>query len=685
MRLIPFAAELATSKSRPSATSAALLTLFGLLLSIPAVADDVSGSADPATLGVPEMPDSIGLDRELAALLPGVDVGQLPLETLAPHLLERGQKGYGISVFAGQERERFDVEVIGLWQGASPEITHILTRLSGKGLERSGVMQGMSGSPVFIDGKLIGAVAFSFSFGLDPIAGITPIDSMRALATAAGGLGIGSTERENRVANGPGNPTLARVAQGAQRRLPRDLVPSFDDLRSAAVGSIEPAGQGLESVPHLLERHLGLLVGPQGPEGARSALSWTAGGFAGASRELLGARLGALAPLAGGGMSAGGSKSGELADASDLGPGDAVALVLVQGDLSLAAHGTITDRVGDSIVAFGHPVYSLGPIRLPMARSDVITTIPSRSSSFKLSNAGPLIGVFDQDREPGAHGVIGAQPGLVPMRVELRGLSERNYELELADSSMFKPTLTAVGVLGALNSGSYSTGFLGLDLEARLSLDGYDDLVLAQSFDGSQSSMNAVVYLLTIAAFLELNEENPTPITGMEVNLHQYAKPRLTKLLGARAPKTRVVPGEKVPVWIDLQPQRGERTRVQIDVEIPDNAPLGRYWAMIGDGTSMDAARLLIEKRTPENFEQQLEAMRAFHSRKQLHVIGLTASNGRSHAGDVLPDLPPSMRAVYAGEGESLQLRIVDDQETAWQDPLEGIFRVDFVVEAPAG
>ncbi|MEO1087832.1 MAG: hypothetical protein AAFY88_26660, partial [Acidobacteriota bacterium] len=339
--------------------------------------------------------------------------------------------------------------------------------------------------------------------------------------------------------------------------------------------------------------------------------------------------------------------------------------------------------VGDSIVAFGHPVYSLGPVRLPMARSDVITTIPSRSSSFKLSNAGELIGVFDQDREPGAHGVLGAAPDLVPVEVQLSGLAERTYQLELADSAMFKPTMVAVSMLGALSSGSYATGFLGLDLEARLEIEGHDDLLLAQSFDGSQASMNAVVYLLTVAAFLELNEERPTAITGMDLKLHQAAEPRLTTILGTRAPKKRVVPGEKIPLWIDLQPQRGERTRVEVEIEIPHDAPEGRYWAMVGDGTSMDAARLLIEKSTPANFEQQLAAMRNFHSRKQLHVVGLTAASGRSHAGDVLPDLPPSMRAIYAAEGERLQLRIVDEQITPWERPLNGIFRVDFEVEAP--
>ncbi|MEO1369637.1 MAG: hypothetical protein AAFX50_20855, partial [Acidobacteriota bacterium] len=405
-------------------------------------------------------------------------------------------------------------------------------------------MQGMSGSPVFVDGKLIGAVSFSFTFGLDPIAGITPIGSMRSLAEAGGGL------RDSDV---------ARASTGAGAiPFPAGLVPSFADLRAAAAGGAGAPAADRAAVPALLEKHLRLLSAPTPLDGARPALSWTAAGFGGMTRELLGTRLGPLVPLAGGGAAAGAGSGGsalgtaQLADASDLGPGDAVALVLVQGDLSLAAHGTVTDRVGDSIVAFGHPVYSLGPVRLPMARSDVITTIPSRSSSFKLSNAGELIGVFDQDREPGAHGVLGAAPDLVPVTVQLSGLADRSYRLELADSSIFKPTLTAVSMLGALTSGSYSTGFLGLDLEARLQIDGHDDLLLAQSFDGSQASMNAVVYLLTVAAFLELNEERPTSITGMDLKLHQAADPRLTTLLGARAAKERVTPGEKVPVWIDL-------------------------------------------------------------------------------------------------------------------------------------
>ncbi|MEM8997101.1 MAG: SpoIVB peptidase S55 domain-containing protein, partial [Acidobacteriota bacterium] len=312
-------------------------------------------SEAPPSVALPT--DGPQLGHELADLLPGVDFAQRPLETLAPHDLERGQKGYGISVFAGDARERFDVEIIGLWQSTSPELVYILSRLSGQGLERSGVMQGMSGSPVFVDGKLIGAVSFSFTFGLDPIAGITPIGSMRSLAEAGGGLEDSDVTR-------------ASAGAGATP-FPAGLVPSFDDLRAAAGGGPGSTASERAAIPPLLEKHLRLLSAPRTLEGARPALSWTAGGFGGTARELLGSRRGPLVPLAGGGAVSGGAAGGgkhgghalgvaQLGDASDLGPGDAVALVLAQGDFSLAAHGTVTDRVGDSVVAFGHPVYSLG-------------------------------------------------------------------------------------------------------------------------------------------------------------------------------------------------------------------------------------------------------------------------------------------------------------------------------------
>ena len=618
--------------------------------------------------GLPSFADTHPVPETHRAWVPASD---LPLETVDLETLERGQKGYGLSVFAGTEPERFEVEVLGVWRNSKPELTYLLARLSGQDLERSGVLAGMSGSPVFVDEKLVGAVAFSFAFGKDPIAGITPIQSMREIAGSVGGLGFESF----------GVRPMAEPATTGSAALPSRPAVWVPSLR-------EVAEQGID--PEILTRHIQTLMPgaiPSREAGSKSSLLWTASGFSGSSRQLLESGLGAaLAPAAGLSASAVGVGDGRFS--TELVPtaltgGDAVSLMLVGGDLTLAAHGTVTDQHGDSILAFGHPIYSLGPIRLPMAESEVITTISSVQNSFKLSNAGRLIGVFDQDREAGAHGILGVEPSLVPVSVRIRGLADRKLEMFVADSPMFKPTLITLSALGALNAVSHTAGFQGIDVRARFSIQGQDDLEVRQSFDGNQAAVDGALFLLSYAAFLELNDLESAPITAVEVEMEQTLEPRVEVLEQVSADRHRVKVGEQVHLTLELRPYRGERIRRKMSVTVPKDIPQGRYYLMVGDGSSVDAARLLVEPAQAETLGQSLDLLRSFHSRRELRVLGLVPAKGLTVGGHALPELPASMRSVLATGRNvaAMQLRIAGAWTESLDTPMEGIHRVDLIVE----
>ncbi len=641
----------------------------------------VFGGPDPARSDGPaDSPQTPPQTREPSTKRAWVPASELPLETADLESLERGQKGYGLSVFAGTEPERFEVEVLGVWRNSKPELTYLLARLSGQDLEHSGVLAGMSGSPVFVGEKLVGAVAFSFSFGKDPIAGITPIQSMREIAGSVGGLGLESfgirpMAAQTKTPAKTQAKTSGPVGPGSR---PAIWVPS---LRQVAEQDLDP---------DLLEKHIQALMpgtGASAEAGPRSSLLWTAGGFTGPSRRLLESGLGtALAPAAG--LPTSGLGSGEATFSTEVVPanltgGDAVSLLLVGGDLTLAAHGTVTDQHGDAILAFGHPIYSLGPIRLPMAESEVITTISSVQSSFKLSNAGRLIGVFDQDREAGAHGILGAEPSLVPVSVRVRGLADSRFQMFVADSPIFKPTLITMSALGALNAVSHTAGFQGIDVRARFSIQGHDDLEVRQSFDGNQAAIDGALFLLSYAAFLELNDLDNAPITAVDVEMEQALEPRVEVLERVTADRLRVKPGEKVHLTLELRPYRGERIRRKMAVTVPEDIPDGRYYLMVGDGSNVDAARLMVEPAEAETLEESLALLRSFHSRRELRVLGLVAAKGLTVGGHALPELPASMRSVLAtGKNVSpMQLRVAGDWTEPLDTPMDGIHRVDLTVE----
>ena len=258
------------------------------------------------------------------------DEGLFPLEEVRP-----GLTGYGLSVFEGGIPERFEVEVLGVWRNTQPSTSFILARLEGRGLETSGVIAGMSGSPVYVDDRLLGAVSFSWLFANEAVAGITPIEQMRRLSSVA--------------------PSTTSAAAGSRSR----------DLRDLVTGSL--------TWQDVLEPLTGLQR--TGLESAVSGVQWSTVGFGSATLGPLAEALGRLAP------------AGQSSDTEglDLVAGSSVSGVLVDGDLRLAATGTVTERRGDEILAFGHPFLGVGPLSVPMATSEVITVLSNQMSSFKIA------------------------------------------------------------------------------------------------------------------------------------------------------------------------------------------------------------------------------------------------------------------------------------------------------------
>lgn len=554
-----------------------------------------------------------------------------------------GQKGYGLSVFAGSEPERFEVEVVGVMRDVSPGVSYILGKLTGKGLEQSGVASGMSGSPVFIDGKLAGAVAFSWPFSNEAIAGITPIDAMRKLST----LGVGPAPSL------PQPPVeLTEIMAG---RIPKDL----------------------------LERELARLQPKMAMMDARASVQWATMGFGEQSQAVLRRALGSAVPSGRSTTSVNGQSAGKK---KDLGLGSAVAAVLVDGDLHISAVGTVTDRYDDHVLAFGHPFLGIGSIQVPMATADVVTVLSSQYSSFKIANVGQEIGAFEQDRQAGIQGRIGQVAPMTPMVVRIGGpgVKPHEFRMRVADVPLFTPMLIGSSLLAGLESASYSTGAQSLDMTARFRLRGHGDLEIRQSFDGENAGTDAAGYAIAIAAYLVQNPLERVSIEDVQVDLTQSPQPKATSLVGANADRTVVRPGETVGLNLDLVAWRGERFRHSMKVTLPEDLPAGRYSLIVGDGGSIDAARMAMEPAAPVTFAQALELLRSFHSRRDLMVLGVYGGPGLSVAGEVMPRLPGSVRSLWSaaasGSATPLRVTIAQEQREVMDAPIDGAVRVDLEV-----
>jgi hypothetical protein len=597
---------------------AALLLAAACLLVGPAAAI-AAGSPDSAATA------------SVASGAPGVPVNALPTISLSE--IQRGQKGYGLSVFSGTDPERFEVEVIGIMRNVSPEVSYILARLTGKGLEKSGVAGGMSGSPVFIDGKLAGAVAFSWPFTNEAIAGITPIGSMRQLS----GL--------KPIPVSPPPPEI-KLSDILTDHLPKDLL------------------------AHQFERLL-----PRFVDGAAPAVQWTASGFGETSVGML---RQVLRSVSSGGKAA----PGTVPD--DLTPGKAVNVVLVDGDFQLAANGTVTDRYGDQVLAFGHPFLGLGPVKVPMATAEVITVLSSSNNSFKISNTGKIVGAFEQDRKTGIQGRIGVEAPMVPMVVRIHSERPREYHMRLAAIPEFMPLLVGSGLVAGLEAASYTSGSQSLDMTAHLRLRGYGNLEVRQSFDGNAAVSEASSFLLSIVSYLTQNSLEKVEVESVDVDLAQIDQPSFASLVGANASRTVVHPGDHITLNLDLVPYRGERFRHSMPLDLPGDLPAGRYSLLVGDGASVDAARLAMQPSEPVSFPQALDLLRSFHSRRDLLVLGFYGGPGLAVAGEPMPRLPGSVRSLWgaAASGSAVALRsaIVQEKRETMAVPVQGVIRIDLEV-----
>lgn len=574
----------------------------------------------------------------LLALPPALAAAAAPTPGIPIEEIRAGMRGHGLSVFAGAAPERFEVEVLGVLRNAQPGESFILARLSGKNLEKSGVVAGMSGSPVYIDGRLAGAVAFSWPFAEEPIAGITPIASMRSLR------------------GGGGSAAAAVSARGASVDW-RELVQPSPDRDPFA-------------------EQLARLAAWTGAEG-RSGLLWSAAGFGESARARLASSLPNLAPLAGGGGESSGS-------AADLVPGASVAAVYVDGDLRLAATGTVTDRDGDGLLAFGHGVTGMGEIRVPLATSEVVTVFPSSFSSFKIANSGRVVGAFERDHPAGVAGTLGATAAMIPVALEFTGDGARRFAFRVAEMPPLVPVLVGIGMFGAWDATSGFAAARSVDLRLTVALAGREPLALAQSFDGLVAPNRALGFVVAVLDFLSRNDLGPVAVSGVEISVAASPEPRAWQIVAVRPDRTRVEPGAELELQLELRGWGGATARRVERLRLPRELADGRYTLLVGDGVAVDAAKLALAPAPPTNLEQVIELLRSFRSTSELAILGTLPAGGLVVGGEQLPRLPGSIRSLWSAAGARgaapVRNAVLQHEIRASDRPLAGLIRVDLEI-----
>lgn len=559
----------------------------------------------------------------LSALAALVALSAAAQQTMPLSQIRKGMRGYGVTVFEGTRLDRFDVEILGVLNNIGPGQDLILAKVDSPVIQRAGVIAGMSGSPVYIDGKVIGALAYSWQFAKEPVAGITPIDQMLKIAESGGAGGAALT-----AARMSAGDFLKAIADRKTEEL-------FAKMQSGMAGA-SPASTMSGAKPIAVPLSLSSFA----PETITRFAPWLDS-------------MGFVAVPSG--SSSNGAATPAPIQKTPFQPGDAVGAVLINGDFNVAATGTVTVVDGDQIYAFGHPFLDMGEVSFPMAKSEIITVMPSLASSFKFGNTGAIVGAFKQDRANGIMGTVGKSADMIPIDLTVDGSGPvKNYHVNIVRHSQLSPLILAMAADSVVANAQRAAGERTVMLESEIKLKGFaQPIVLHEGWAGAQARQAIPAYLAIVAGYLMSNEFRPADIESVKLHLRHDDGLKIAKLLEASIDtpaKGRIVPGDTVKVRTLLKPFRGEAFTETFDVKIPDNQPPGAAYLLVGSGSLMNQIDFSLVPPDPRTLEQVLAVLQRLRPSTDLTLGLYSSSDGAVTAGVYLPDLPPTMRAVVAGD-----------------------------------
>ena len=568
-----------------------------------------------------------------------------------------GMIGIGRTVFDGTRVEEFKVHILGVIENVmGPQRNLVLARLEGGPLAQTGVIAGMSGSPVYVDGRLLGAVSYSLgSFSKEPIAGITPIEEMTGDAAV-------ETPR----------PAAARVHLDFPMTR-ENLVAAFrKGLNWNRPFADRPADAQFSgvSVSGFNGSELGTMLRP-------IATPLVMSGFDSDLTDILGAafRDQGFIPMAGGAS----GRPGEMPYEGPLKPGDAVGVNFVTGDFLLGATGTVTHVDGDRVYAFGHPMYGLGPTQFPMTRAYVYTVLPSLSSSSKLSTTGETIGTIQQDRPTTIAGRLGAGPQMIPISVSLRSdhAAPRTFTFNVVKDQLFTPIMTSSVLANLFASYERQFGASTFAVQGKVLVSRHETVRFDNLFSGDSAGMGASASVIAPLAALVGNDYEPVDIEKIEVAIASSEEERTATLERIWIDDPRPRAGRTVPLKVLLRPRHGEDFIRSVAIDIPANAS-GSLTLLVSDGFRLAQAEQR-EARLPQprSVPQLIRALNRERRNDRLYAKLLSSQPGAVVNGELLASLPPSVLSIIesdrsAGGTSGLNSATIGEWEIATEQAVTG-------------
>jgi hypothetical protein len=511
--------------------------------------------------------------------------------------VKRGMKGVAYTVFEGVNPEPMQVEVLGVLRDAlGPGQDMILARLHGDKPEYTGVVAGMSGSPVYIDGRLVGAISYRIGqFTKEPIAGITPIESMLQVRDENSASSVGMQRAEIKSSGDDGQPELRAMETPLMfGGFTQEAVERFGD-RFRAMGLMPVAGLG-------------------------------------------GANPKAVQP-------------------EPLVPGSAVSAVLVRGDLSMAGTCTVTYVDPKRLLACGHPITQYGPVDMPMTKAEVLTSLASPLNSFKIINTTETVGAFTEDRASAIMGRFGVQARMIPVEVEVvpplagdrPAGAAKTLHFEVLDNRQLTPSTMLVSVYQSLQTNNTAAEEMSYRLTGEIGVKGLPPVrvkgMMAQNelFPGT---INAALLVNDRFSKVYGNALEQPVVTGLKLKAEAIPARMTAVLESARLSRIDARAGDEIEVEVTLHPYQAEARMVRVKVKLPAKLSPGAMRVVVSDGATVDRLTMRTGTQQQVGLADMVAAMNRMHANDRVYVTLLDHATQAVLEGGAMPGVPLSMANV---------------------------------------
>jgi hypothetical protein len=562
----------------------------------------------------------------------------MPLKDIKP-----GMKATAWTVFQGTEPEPIPLEIVGRWKDQwGPNQDVLIAKMGGKAA-RTNVAGGMSGSPVYIDGKLVGAVALRLSvFSPDAICGITPIEEMLEIndldQSRPQDATVPAKPARNRAATLPNSMLEELVAAGASANLLQQspmMVPietplAFSGFHDSVLKAFQPVLQ-----------EMGITAVQSGGAGSAIKTNKPAPGWEHA-----------------------------------LNPGEAIAGVLVDGDMSVTGLGTVTYNDGKRVLAFGHPFFNLGPVDIPMSRGEVLMTLASQYQPNKMANATEIVGALHQDRHSGILGMLGSESKMIPVSVKVRSLNEnesvareKDFHFDVFVHQKWTPQLMMMTLANSLSDLNEFTDEATYRLAGKVEMNGQSNLSLSTMQASGELPVPAPTVLATWWGDkfnrLYLNNVKTPDVKRVSVTVDLLPERRIAAIENAWVGSPEVRPGDEVPVKVFLRPYRGEPLQREFKIKIPEGIARGDHRILLSDADTVNRMQNLASAANHFlDLDETVSLLNQERSNNKLYV-SLVQSSPTAYLDDkTLPSLPSSVLNVMQ-TGRAANRSLVTSSETA--------------------